>query len=70
MNSERKKTESKWVAHLGKRCLVAFGSHLQTAVPTGQSFYPWAGGKHFAIEKYSAGAESQQTLDNRVIINI
>lgn len=63
MNSGRKKTESKRVAHLGKRCLVAFGSHLQT-VPTGQSVYPRAGGRYFAIEKYGPGAESQQTLDN------
>lgn len=70
MNRGGKKTESKWAAHLGKWCLVAFGSHLQTAVPTGQSFYPQAGGKHFAIEKYSAWVESQQTPDNLVIINV
>lgn len=65
MNSGRKETESKWVAHLGKQCLVAFGSHLQTAVHTGQSFYPQAGGKHFATEKYNAWTESQCRQEQR-----
>lgn len=58
MNSGREKTESKWVAHLGKWCLVAFGSHLQTTVPTGQSFLPQGSGEHFATEKYNARTES------------